>query len=103
MLVSTTKRVKTARTNRLRILVCLTLRRSAGVLAIVGELVGEAVGSNGIGVDDRRATTSDHGPDAALGIEDGELKRRARRSIELLDVCLLLREVTAKRRRPDLR
>jgi hypothetical protein len=60
------------------------------------------MGCNGIRVDDRGTTARDHGPYPALGIEDGELERSTCRTIELLDVRLLLREVTTERRRPDL-
>ena len=64
--------------------------------------MSKTMGCNGIRVDDRGTTARDHGPYPALGIEDGELERSTRRTIELLDVRLLLREVTTERRRPDL-
>ena len=65
--------------------------------------MSKAVGRNSIGVHHRGTTTSDHGPYAAFGVENGELKRRTGRAIKLLDVCFLLCEVATKRRRPDLR
>ena len=61
------------------------------------------VGCNGVRVDDRSTTTCDHCPYPTLGIEDGKLKRSTSRTVELLDVGLLLCEVTAEGRRPDLR
>ena len=60
------------------------------------------MGCNGIRVDDRSTATRDHCPYPALGIEDCELQRSTRRTVEFLDVCLLLCEVTTKGRRPDL-
>ena len=89
-------------TDCLRILVSLTFCRSARVLSVVGKLMSKAVGRNGVGVDDRGTTTSDHGPYAAFGVENGELKRCTSRTIKLLDVRFLLCEVTTKRCRPDL-
>ena len=89
-------------TDSLGVLVGLTLSGSTGVLAVVGELVREAVGSNGIGVDDRSTTTSDHRPDATLSVEDSELQRGTSGSVELLDVRLLLSQVTTERSGPNL-
>jgi hypothetical protein len=90
-------------TDRLRIFVSLTFCRSARVLSVVGEFMSKAVGRNGVGVDDRGTTTSNHGPYAAFGVENGELKRCTSRTIKLLDVRFLLCEVTTERRRPHLK
>lgn len=92
-----------ARTDGLRVLVGLALGRGTGVLAVVGELVRETVRSNGVRVDDGGTTTGDHGPDAALGVEDGELEGGTGGAIELGNVGLLLGQVTTKRCGPDLR
>ena len=81
----------------------LGLGGSTRVLAVVGELVSEPVGSDSIGVDDGGTTTGDHGPDTTFRVEDSELERCTRRSIELLDVRLLLCEVTTEGGGPDLR
>lgn len=90
-------------TDSLGILVSLTLGRSTRILAIVGKFVGVTVGSDGIGIDDGSTTTSDHGPDAALSVEDSKFEGGTSGAIELLDVRFLLGQVTTERRRPDLR
>ena len=89
-------------TNGLRILVGLTLGGRTGVLAVVGKLVREAVRSNGVRVDNGGTTTSNHGPDASLGVEDGKLQRSTGGAIELLDVRLLLGQITTEGSGPDL-
>jgi hypothetical protein len=62
----------------------------------------KTMGCNGIRVDDRGTAARNHGPYPALRVEDGELERSARRTVEFLDVRLILREITTKRCRPDL-
>ena len=61
-------------TDSLGVLVGLTLSGSTGVLAVVGELVSEAVGGDGVRVHYRRTTTSHHCPDTALGVKHGQLE-----------------------------
>ena len=85
----------------LGVLVGLTLGRSTRVLAVVGELVGKAGSGDGVRVDDRRTTTSYHGPDTTGGVQHGELERSTGRCVELLDVCLLLGQVTTERCGPN--
>ena len=62
------------RTDCLCILVGLALCWSTRVLAVIGELMGETMSSDSIRVYNGGTTTSDHGPDAALSIEDGKLE-----------------------------
>lgn len=80
------RRTYSGRTNGFCILVSLSLSWSTGVLAIVGEFMGKTMSSDSVGVDDGSATTSDHGPDAALGIENGKLERGTSRTIQFLYV-----------------
>ena len=68
----------------------LGLGRGARVLAVVGELRGVAGRGNGVGVDDGSTTTGNEGPDAALGVEDGQLERSG-------IVGLLLGQLAAER------
>ena len=79
------------------VVVGLSLGGSTGVLTVVGELTDEASGGNGIGVHDGGTTTSNQGPDTALGVEDGELERGTGLSIQLSDELLLLAHLTAER------
>lgn len=58
-------------------------------------------GMRNIPVDDGSTTTSDHGPDTALSIEDSKLKRSTSATIEFLDIGLFLGEVTAPWGGPD--
>eukprot|EP00047_Mylnosiga_fluctuans_P002395 m.224315 g.224315 ORF g.224315 m.224315 type:complete len:1021 (+) comp11078_c0_seq1:64-3126(+) len=85
--------------HRLRVLVSLLLARRARVLAVVGQLGGTAQIADGIAVDHGCAAAGDHGPDAALDVEDRQLERCAALGVQLRDVRLLLDHVTAKRRR----
>ena len=85
----------------LGVLVRLTLGGGTRVFTIVGELVSEPGGSDGVRVDDRGTTSSDHGPDSSFGVEDGELERSTGRSVELLDPGLLLGQVSTERSGPD--
>src|SRR5690606_64785 len=80
------------------VVVRLRLGGGTRVLAVARELRGEAAGRNGIGVDDRRATTGDQSPYAARGVEDSELQRGARLGVKVRDVRLLLGELTAEGR-----
>lgn len=50
-------------------------------------------------VDDRGTTTGNHGPDAAILVQDGQLEGSASLGIQLLDVGLLLGQLTAERSR----
>ena len=90
-------------TDRLRILVRLAFGGGTRVLAVVGKLVRETVRRDGIGIHNRSTTTSNHGPDATLSIENSELERSTGRSVKLLDVRLLLGQVTTEGSGPDLR
>jgi hypothetical protein len=62
-------------TDRFRVFVCLALRRSSRVFSIVSQFMSKPVGGDGIRINDRSATSSDHSPNASLGIEDGQLER----------------------------
>ena len=75
----------------------LGLGRGARVLAVVGELRGVAGRGNGVGVDDRSTTTGNKSPDAALGVEDGQLERSTGLGIHLGNVGLLLGQLAAER------
>ena len=90
-------------TDRLGILVSLALRRSTRILAVVGELVSEAMGGNSVGVYDGSTTAGDHGPDATLRVQYSKLERSTGRAVKLLDVSLFLRQITTEWRWPDLR
>eukprot|EP00162_Nutomonas_longa_P015564 comp22351_c0_seq1/m.53907 comp22351_c0_seq1/g.53907 ORF comp22351_c0_seq1/g.53907 comp22351_c0_seq1/m.53907 type:complete len:450 (-) comp22351_c0_seq1:335-1684(-) len=81
------------------VLVGLHFRRCAGVLAVVCELVREAHVCDGVCVDHGRAAAGNHGPDAALWVEHGELERSAGLFVERGDVCLLLCDDASKGRR----
>ena len=89
-------------TDRLGVFVCLSLGGRSGVLAVICELVRESVSSNGIGVDHGGTSTSDHRPDTALCVEDGQLERCTGRAIEFLDVSLFLGQITTEGSWPDL-
>ena len=82
--------------HRSRVVVSLGLGRGARVLAVVGELRGEARRGDGVGIHDRGATTSDECPDASIFVEDGELERGAGLGIHLGNVCLFLCKLTAE-------
>jgi hypothetical protein len=90
------------RTDRFGVFISLTFSGSTRVLSVVSELVRESVGSNGIGVNDGSATTGNHGPDAAFRVEDSQFERGTGRTVEFLDVCLFLGQITTERRGPDL-
>ena len=75
---------------------------STRVLTIVGKLVSESVGSNGVRVDDGSITTGDHCPDASFGVQDSEFEGSTSGAVELLDVSLFLGQVTTKGGGPDL-
>jgi hypothetical protein len=78
------------------VVVGLALGGSTRVLTVVGELVGEASGSDGIGVDNGSTTTSDESPDTAVGVQDGKLEGSTSLGIEISDVSLLLGQLTAE-------
>lgn len=80
----------------------MTFGRGTRVFTIVGELVSEAVGGNGIRVDDASTATGNHSPNTTLRVEDRQFERSTSRSIELLDVRFFLGQVTTERSRPDL-
>ena len=54
-----------------------------------------------VGIHDGGSAARDHGPDFALGIQDGELERSSGAGVEFLDVGFLLGEVAAEGRGPD--
>jgi hypothetical protein len=74
-------------TDRLCVLVRLALRWRATVLAVVGELVCETSSCDGVRVHDGGTSTCDHGPDASIGVQNGEFQRSPGGSIQFLDVC----------------
>jgi hypothetical protein len=57
---------------------------------------------DGVRVDDRGTTTSDHGPYAAFGVEHGEFKRSTGRAVQLLDVGFFLGQITTEGSWPNL-
>lgn len=75
----------------------LGLGGSTGVLTVVGELADEASRGNGISVHDGGTTTSNQGPDTAVGVEDGKLEGSTGLSIHLGDELLLLAQLTTER------
>jgi hypothetical protein len=76
----------------------LGLGGSTGVLAVVGKLRSEASRGNGISVDNGSTATSDESPNAASGVEDGELEGSTSLGVHLSNVCLLLAHLTTERR-----
>lgn len=87
--------------DRLGVLVGLSLGRSTRVLSVVGKLMGESSSGNGVRVDDGSTTTSDHGPDSTGRVEHGKLERSTSRRVELLNVGLLLGQISTERSGPD--
>lgn len=81
------------------VVVSLRLGGRSRVLTVVGELLRETRTGDGVGVDDGRTTTSDESPDSAGGVKDGQLERSTSFRVELGDICLLLCQLTAERRR----
>ena len=75
----------------------LRLCRCTRVLTVVGELISETCRSNGIGVDDRGATTSNESPDATIMVENGKLQRSTSLSIQLSNVSLFLGKFATER------
>lgn len=80
-----------------RVVVGLSLGRSTRVLTVVGELISETSAGNGIGIDDRGTATSNQSPDAAVGVEDGQLERGTSLGIKLSDIGFLLAQLTTER------
>jgi hypothetical protein len=78
------------------VVVGLRLGGGTRVLAVVGQVVGEAGRGNGVGVDDRSTTTSDQGPHAAVGVQHGQLEGGTGLGVHLGDVGLLLGELTTE-------
>lgn len=74
---------------------------STGVFAVIGKFMGKTVSGDRVRIDDGSTTTSDHGPDTALSIEDGELEGSTGGAVQFLDVGFLLCQITTKRSRPD--
>lgn len=72
--------------NCLCVEVCLVLTRSTRVFTIVGEFTGISSGCNGVGVDNGSTTTSNQSPDAASGVQNGQLEGGTRLSIKFGDV-----------------
>ncbi len=85
--------------HRVRVVVRLHLRRRARVLAVVGQLAGEARRRNRVGVHDRRAAARHERPDASGRVQHRQLQRRARLGVEFGNVRLLLAQLAPKRRR----
>mmetsp|Transcript_60820 Transcript_60820/g.98467 ORF Transcript_60820/g.98467 Transcript_60820/m.98467 type:complete len:506 (-) Transcript_60820:816-2333(-) len=74
--------------------------RSAGVLAIICQLVSPAVVCHGVCVDHRGAAASHHGPHTTLVVEDGQLERGASPAVHVADQGLLWVGGTAEWWRP---
>lgn len=81
------------------VVVGLRLGGSTRVLTVVGELVGEASRSDGVGVDDGSTTTSDESPDAAVAVQDSELEGGTGLGVKVGNVSLLLGQLTTERSR----
>ena len=62
-------------------------------------LIGAAERADGVRVDDGGAAARHHRPDAAPGVEDGQLERGARLGVDVGDVGLLGEGVAPERRR----
>ena len=60
--------------DRLRVIVGLRLGRGTRVLAIIGKLVGEASGGNGVSIDHGGTTTSNQSPNTAFRVENGKFQ-----------------------------
>jgi hypothetical protein len=56
------------------------------------------VGSDGVGVDDGGTTTGNHGLDTALGVDDRQFERGTSGTVELLDICFFLGQISTERR-----
>ncbi len=78
------------------VVVSLRLGWRTRVLTIVGELVGEARRSDGVGVDDGCTTSSNEGPDTAGCVQDGQLEGSTGLGVQLGDVSLLFGELTTE-------
>lgn len=78
------------------IVVGLSLSGSTRVFTIVGKFADKASRCDGVGVDDRRTTTSYKGPDTTAGVEDSELERCTSLGIHVGDEFLLLAQLAAK-------
>lgn len=81
------------------VVVGLGLGGSARVFTVVGQFADEPGRGDGVGVDDRRTAAGNEGPDAAVGVEDGELEGRAGLGVHVRDELLLLAHLAAERRR----
>jgi hypothetical protein len=81
------------------VIVCLSLSGCSGVLAVVCELSHKASRCNGISVDDRCTTTCDQSPDAALGVENGQLERSTSLGVHIGNVLFLFAHFATKWRR----
>lgn len=68
----------------------LVLTWSTRVLSVIGELTGEASGSNSISVDDRRTTSSNQSPNTSSRVQNGELEGSTSLSIKIGDVTVKL-------------
>jgi len=78
------------------VVVGLSLGGSTGVLAVVGQLANEAGGGNGVGIDDGGTTTSNQGPDTAVGVQNGQLEGGTGLGIHVGDELLLLAQLTTE-------
>lgn len=78
------------------VVVSLGLGGSTRVLSVVGELGDVSRRGDGVCVDDGCTTAGDEGPDAAVGVEDGELEGGTRLGVHVGDIFLLLAHLAAK-------
>lgn len=78
------------------VVVGLGLSWSTRVLSVVGKLVGEASGCDGISIDDGSTTTSDEGPDTASWVENSQLEGGTGLGVKLGDIGLLLGQLTTE-------
>ena len=58
------------------VIIGLLLAGCAGILAVVGQLLGAAQGAHRVRVDNAGAAAGHHGPDPALGVQNGELENK---------------------------
>ncbi|KAG5456814.1 MAG: hypothetical protein BJ554DRAFT_3336, partial [Olpidium bornovanus] len=80
------------------VLVRLRLGGSPGILAVVRQLVSVAERGDRVTVHDAGAAAGNHGPDAPVLVQHGELEARSRLGVQAGDVRLLLRQVPTERR-----
>ncbi|KAG5298626.1 hypothetical protein I7I48_08135 [Histoplasma ohiense] len=76
--------------DRARVVERLRLGGGPGVFAVVGQVSHKAGGGDRIGVDDGSTAASDEGPDATIGVEDGEFERGACLCVHVRDKFFFL-------------